>query len=209
MILFASCSCRRVYWWSSRRPRVLESSGLSPVFFPFRGPTPISRMFLCLRPSRSRSSIPSLAPSWWSPCPLWQRALLPLSCYVLSVPSAFSLHRPRLSIPFALSPLSRCVLADDIRPLRIVALASAPSPHALGSIGALGIRGGSTYIALHQTWSVSTVLTYAPWGSGRCLRLLPARLSASFRGDCLFSFTDLYMSLPKKSRGVVLFGHMT
>ena len=63
-------------------------------------------MFLCLRPSRSRSPIPSLAPSWWSPCPLWRKALLTLSCYVLSVPSAFSLHRSRLSIPFALSPLS-------------------------------------------------------------------------------------------------------
>ena len=65
------CSCSWcVYWWSSQRPRGFESSGLSPVFFPFRGPTPVSRMFLCLRPSRSRSPFPSLAPSWWSPCPL-------------------------------------------------------------------------------------------------------------------------------------------
>ena len=170
------CRCRRVYWWSSRRPRVFEGSGLSPVFFPFRGPTPVSHMFLCLRPGRSRSPIPSLAPYWWSPCPLWWRALLPLSCYVLSVPSAFSLRRYRLSIPFALSPLSRCVLADDIRPLRVVALAAGASPLALGSVGALVVRGGSTYIALHQTWSVCTVLMYAPWGSGRCLLLLLARL---------------------------------
>ena len=30
------------------------------------------------------------------------------------------------------------------------------SPHTLGSIGARGVRGGSTYIAFHRTWSVST-----------------------------------------------------
>ena len=73
-----------------------------------------------------------------------------LSCYVLSVPSAFSLHRSRLSIPFALSPLSRRVFADDICPLRVVSLATGASPHALGSVGAHGVRGGSTYIALHR-----------------------------------------------------------
>ena len=69
-----ACRCWRVYWWSSQRPRGFESSGLSPVFFPFLGPTPVSRMFLCLRP-RSRSPFPSLAPSWWSPCPLWRSCL--------------------------------------------------------------------------------------------------------------------------------------
>ena len=157
------------------------------MFFPFRGPTPVSRMFLCLRPSRSHSPIPSLAPSWRSPCPLCRRALLTLSCYVLSVPSAFSLHRSRLSILFALSPLSRRVFADDIRPLRVVALAAGASPHALGSVGAHGVRSGSTYIALQRTWSVSAVLTYAPSGSGRCFLLLPARLSASIHGDCFIS----------------------
>ena len=93
------------------RPRVFESSGLSPGFFPFQGPTHVSLVFLCWRPRRSRSPIPSVAPSWWSPCPLLRRALLPLSCYVLSVPSAFSLHRSCLSIPFTLSPLSRRVFA--------------------------------------------------------------------------------------------------
>ena len=40
----------------------------------------------------------------------------------LSVPSAFSLHRSHLSIPFALSPLSRHVFADGASPLRVVAL---------------------------------------------------------------------------------------
>ena len=170
-ILFSPCNCRRVSWWSSLRPRVFESSGLSPGFFPFRGPTPVSRLFLSLRPRRSRSPVPSLAPSWWSPCPLMRWALLTLSCYVLSVPSAFSLHRSRLSIPFAMSPLLRRVFADGIRPLQAVALAEGASPHVLGSVRAHGVRGGSTYIALHRTWSVSAILTYTNGCSGRCFLL--------------------------------------
>ena len=56
-------------------------------------------MFLCWRPCRSRSLIPSLAPSWWRPCPLLGWALLTFSGYVLSVPSAVSLRRYRCSIP--------------------------------------------------------------------------------------------------------------
>ena len=56
--------------WPSLRQRVCESSSLSHWFFPFRGPTPVSRLFLSLRPCRSRSPIPSLAPSRWSPCTL-------------------------------------------------------------------------------------------------------------------------------------------
>ena len=114
--------------WPSLRPRVYESSNLSPWFFPFRGLSPISRLFLGLRPSRGRSPIPSLAPSWWSPCPLMRWALLSLYGYVLSVPSAFSLHRSRLSIPFALWPLSRRVFADGLSPLRAVALAEGRLP---------------------------------------------------------------------------------
>ena len=88
-LLFAPCRWRRVSWWSSLWPRVFESSRLSPVFFPFWGPTPLSRMFLSLGPSRSRSPIPSLAPSWWSPCLILWRALMTFSCCVLRVPSAF------------------------------------------------------------------------------------------------------------------------
>ena len=103
--------------WPSLQPRVCESSSLSNWFFPFRGPTPISCLFLSWRPRRSRSLIPSLAPSWWCPCPLMRWALLTLSGYVLSVPSAFSLRRSRWSIPFALSPLLRIVFADGFRHL--------------------------------------------------------------------------------------------
>ena len=94
--------------WPSLRPRVCESSVLSAWSFPFRGPTPISRLFLNWRPCRSRSLIPSLTPSWWCPCPLMRWALLTLSGYVLSVPSAFSLRRSRWLIPSHCRP-SRAV----------------------------------------------------------------------------------------------------
>ena len=108
--------------WPLLRPRVCESSSLSCWLFPFRGPTPILRLFLSLRPCRSRSPIPSLAPSRWSPCTLWRWAYLTLSGYVLSMPSASYLRRSRLSIPFAMSPLSHSVFADGHRHLRAVAL---------------------------------------------------------------------------------------
>ena len=94
--------------WPSLQRRVCKSSGLSAWSFPFRGPTSISRLFLSWGPCRSRSLIPSLAPSWWCPCPLMLWALLTLSGYVLSVPSAFSLRWSRWSIPLHCSP-SRAV----------------------------------------------------------------------------------------------------
>ena len=179
--------------WPSLRPRVCESSSLSLWFFPFRGPTPISRLFLSLGPRRSRSPFPSLAPSWWNPCPLMRWALLTLSGYVLSVLSAFSLHRSRLSIPFAMSPLSRSVFADGIRHFASGSSCGGASPHALGSVGALGVSGGSTYIALHRTCSVSSILPYAHWSSGRCFILflrdvphvfMPINLSVSLTYSC-------------------------
>ena len=91
-ILLAPWGCRCAYCsphW------VCENSSLSAWSFPFRSLPPISRLFL----SWSRSLIPSLAPSWWYPCLLMRWALLTLSGYVLSVPSAFSLRRSRWSIP--------------------------------------------------------------------------------------------------------------
>ena len=81
--------------WSSLQLRVGESSSLSAWSFPFRGLSPFSLLFLSWRPCRSRSLIPSLAPSWWWPCPLLRWALLMLSGYALSVPSAVSLRRSR------------------------------------------------------------------------------------------------------------------
>ena len=83
-------------------PRGCESARVLPSLLV---PSPsgvchfFSSLFLCWRPCRNRSLIPSLAPSWWRPCPLLRWALLTLSGYVLSVPSAISLHRYHSSIP--------------------------------------------------------------------------------------------------------------
>ena len=103
--------------------------------------------------------------------------LLTVSCGVLRVPSAFlciglvcrsrSHRRP-----------SRRILDGSIRPLRVVALAPGVFHRAVGSVGAHGIHLGSTCIALHWPWSVSAVWAFASWGSGWCLLLFPARLSA-------------------------------
>ena len=88
-ILLAPCGFRRAYCGphcGRESERVLASLlGSSPS-----GVRHLSRvLFLSLGLSRSRSPIPSLAPSWWSPCPLMRWAFLPLYGYVLSVPSAF------------------------------------------------------------------------------------------------------------------------
>ena len=98
--------------WSSLRLRVGEGSSLSAWSFPFRGLSPFSRLFLCWRPCRSRSLFPSLAPSWWWPCPLLRWAVLTLSGYVLSVPSAVFFASVSLIDPVALSPLLHHVSAD-------------------------------------------------------------------------------------------------
>ena len=127
-ILFAPCGCRRVYCGphcGRESARVLASLFGS---FP-SGVGHLSRVCSSvLRPLRSRSPIPSLAPSWWSLCLLMRWAVLTLSGCVLSVPSAFSLRRSRLSIPFAMPPLSRSVFAGGIRLLRAVALAEGRLP---------------------------------------------------------------------------------
>ena len=129
-------------------------------------------MFLSLRPRRSCFPIPSLAPSWWSPCPLLRWALLTLSCYVLSVPSPF--------LCFGLVCRSRSLCRPSSLTVSVLcerSLLRGASPLALGSVGAHGVHSGSTYIALHRSWSVFPILTYATWSSGRCfllfLRIVP------------------------------------
>ena len=87
--LLASCGCRCA---CCDPPCNCESAGVLPSLlgpFPFRGLSPFSHLFLSWRPCRSRSLIPSLAPSWWWPCPLLRWALLTLSLcrFRCSIPS--------------------------------------------------------------------------------------------------------------------------
>ena len=94
-VLLAPWGCRCACCYP---PRGCESARVLPSLL---GPSPsgvchfFSRLFLCWRSCRSRSLIPSLAPSWWWPCPLLRWALLTLFGYVLGVPSTISLRRSR------------------------------------------------------------------------------------------------------------------
>ena len=63
--------------------------------------------------------------------------------------------------PAALLPLLRCVSADSFRHWWALALAKGRLPMSWVPSEPLGICGGSTYIALHQTWLVSAILPYA------------------------------------------------
>ena len=158
-------------------------------------------------PCRSRSLFPSLAPSWWWPCPLLRWALLTLSGYVLSVPSAFSLCRSRWSIPLHCRPScavsmltvsligARFALAEGCLPMRLV-----PSEP-------LGSCGGSTYIVLHRTWLVSANLPCAI-GAQVGVSYFTARRSARIHGDHFVSFTDSYVSLTRHSHRVMFLGHL-
>ena len=121
MFLYVPCGphCSRVY------ARVLAS--IIGCFL--SGVRHLSRVCSSvLRPCRRRLPIPSLTPSRWSPCPLMRWACLTLSGYVLRVPSSFSLRQSRLSILFAMSPLSHSVFADGHRHLRAVALQEGSLP---------------------------------------------------------------------------------
>ena len=133
--------------WPSLRLRVCESYTLSAWSFPFGGLPPFSRLFLSWRPCRIRSLLPSLAPSWWWPCPLLRWALLMLSGYVLSVPSAFTLRRSRWSIP------SHC------RPSRAVSMLT---------VSVIGER-----FALAEGVSPCVRFRWSPWGVAVAPPLLP------------------------------------
>ena len=164
-------------------------------------------MFLSWRPCRSRSLIPSLAPSWWWPCPLLRWALLTLSGYVLSVPSAFSLRRSRWSIPSHCHPsCAVSMLTVSVIGMRF-ALAEGRLPMRLVPSKPLGSCGGSTYIALHRTWLVSVDLPCAI-GAQVGVSYFTARRSARLHGDHFVSFTDSCVSLTRHPHRVMFLGHL-
>ena len=61
---FALCRRRRCFCWPSLRPNELGSYRLCHLWLPLSVMMPVFLMFLSLWPSRSRSPVPSLAPSW-------------------------------------------------------------------------------------------------------------------------------------------------
>ena len=156
--------------WPSLRSRVCESSSVSSWSFPLRGLTPISRLFLSWRPCQSHSLILSLAPSWWCPCPLVRWALLALSDYVRSVPSAFFFASGSWVDPVALLPLSCSVFDDGFRHLCAVALAEGRLPVRWAPSVPMGLA--VTPPVLPSTGpGQSPLFAVRPWSSGRCFIL--------------------------------------
>ena len=180
----------------SLRQRVSESSSLSAWSFPFRGLSPFLALYLCWRPCRSPSLIPSLASSWWWPCPLLRWALLTLSGYVLSVPSAVSLRRYRCSIP------SHC------RPSCTVSLLTVS---VIGARFAFAGGGGVSpgIWSRRGPWGVAVAPPISPYtGPGWSPPICRVRHSASIHGDHLVSFTDSCVSLARHSHKGMFLGHL-
>ena len=148
--------------WPSLRPRVCESSCLSPWFLPFRGPTPLSR-FVPQFGALSESLTYSIPRSF---------LVESLSAYA-GGPFCSSMAMSWHAIRFALvsfvdpvrivSPLAPCLRCQS-QSLACGCSCSGASPLALAYVRAHGVCGGSTFIALHRTWSVSA-FCQAPLGA--------------------------------------------
>ena len=134
------------------------------LVLPLRG----SASFLCWRPCRSRSLIPSLVPSWWWPCPLLRWALLTLSGYVLSVPSAVSLRRSCWSIPSHYRPsCTVSLLTVSVIGVRF-AFAEGRLPMCFESVGALEELWWLHLYRLTPDLVGLRQFAVCHWGSGRC-----------------------------------------
>ena len=201
----APCGCRRAYCgphWDRESARVIASLlGSSPT-----GVRRLSRLILSLRPSRSRSPFPSLAPSWWSPCPLMRRALLTLYGYVLGGPSVFSLHRSCFRSRSQYSP-SRAVSSLTYQSFACDSFCGGASPH----VGFRQSPWGSRWLHLyHLTPALVSLRDFAVHHLElrSVFHAFTARRSACILGDNFVSFADLGVSQPEQSYRVVIFGHL-
>ena len=128
---------------------------------------PAFLMSLTLLPSRSRSLVPSLAPSWCGPCRTLRLVWMMTSCSALSGLSAFIWTVSLLCLLFVSPsrpsrPLSKYAISSFLRDVISSAGASRPE---VGRLRAHDIRSVFTSVAFHRNWSVSTVLESATWAS--------------------------------------------
>ena len=137
----------------SLRLRVSESSSPSAWSFPFRG----LKLFLAFVPlwgALPESLTHSFPRSF---------LVVALSASAVAFADALWLCPERASVsllaPGALSPLLHRVFPDGFRHRCTFRFCGGASPLVLGPVGTLlGGCGGSTYIALHRTWLVSSFL---------------------------------------------------
>ena len=135
---------------------------------------------------------------WW--------ALLTLSGYVLSVPSAVSLRRSPCYLPSHCRPLAPCLSGWFPSLVRVSLLRRGVSP-GVGSVGALGeLRWLHLY---RLTPDLYGLLLFAGClgCSGWCF-LFTVRHSARIHGDHLVSFTDSCVSLARHPCMGLFLGHL-
>ena len=101
-----------------------------------------------------------------------------------------SWRRSRLSIPFALSPLSRHVFADGVCPLRVVALAEGRLPIRWVPSEPMGLAVAPT-ISPYTGPGQSPQFAVRPLELRSVFHTFPARRSAGICGDHFVSFTGL------------------
>ena len=165
---------RPLSWWFSWRPGAagalavtLPEAASQREFFPLCLVLPLqgSVTFLAFVPqleALSESFIPSLSPSWWWPCPLLRWALLPLSSYVLSVPSAVSLR----SIPSHCCP--SCPMS--LLTVSVIGAQRGVSP----CVWSRGALGELQWLHLYRLTPGLVGLRHfavSRWSSGRCFIL--------------------------------------
>ena len=157
------------------------------LVLPLQGPVTFLALVPQLEACRSRSLFPSLAPSLWWPCPLLRWALRSLSGYILSVPSAVFFASVSLIDPVALSPLLHRVFADGFRHWCAFRFCGGASPHAFGSVGALGeLRWLHLYRLTPDLVGLRRFAVWL-WSSGRCFLFSCATFRSSpWRSFCQF-----------------------
>ena len=170
------------FLWLSLQPQLCESSCLSPWFLPFRGPI-ISR-FVPQFGALSESLTLSIPHSFLVESLSAYAVALSVALWLCpGVPSAF--------LCFGLVCRSR----SEFRPSHAVSLlpVSVLCVRLLlqrGVSPCVGVRCGSTFIA----WSVSVILPFATWSSGRCFILFLRVIPHVFMAINLVSFPDLCVS---------------
>ena len=113
-----------------------------------------------------------------------------------------------LIVPVALSPLLHCVFADGFRHWCVFRLCGGASPHAFGSVGALGeLR----WLHLYCLTPDLVGLRHLPcdFGAQVGVSYFPVRYSDRIHGDHFVRFPDSCVSLPRISHRVLFLGRLT
>ena len=110
--------------------------------------------------------------------------------------------------PVALSPLLHRVFADGFRRWCAFRLCGGASPHAFGSVGALGELRWLHLCRLTPTWLVSANLL-CDFGAQVSVSYFTVRHSARIHGDHFVSSPDSCVSLPRIYHRVLFLGHLT